>query len=564
MTGFFPLLRLQLLSRYADFKPRNLKQQFREKKSRAILSVLGVIVLVVYLGGFLFFIENAMLDFLMKSGMPDLLLSMAVTLSMLGTLIMSFFFIMSALYFGRDAAYIASLPVKSRTVLAAKLTQVWISEVGFSLLIILPAAILYGIKVGPEPLFYLRALVAALFAPVLPIVIVSFVSTLLIRFSALWKHRDIIATVSGIVFIGAYMFLAFNMGSMSGSGEAADFVAQFMQSNMTRVEAMTRMFPPASWAAKGILGDWGQLLLFLVVCAAASALAVWAIGFWYRNLSMLQGETPTETKKKGGVKNASFSGNSAFKALCLRELRQIIRVPSYATNCLPTAFMPVFMVVMMYFAFSKAGGPNGEGLDALLGTINTDLVLPILTGVMAYMAGLNPALSTAVSREGKGHDFLTALPVSAKTAMLSKLTVGYALSLVGVLAADIAMIVFLPRFALHAVLAFVLCALYTFLTACLVLARDVKHPKLDWVTEQEAVKQNFGAAIGMFVGWGILVALAGITVGLFYLNVDMYLYFFIIAAILAVLSFLAYRHLMNTAERYYCGGEPGAPVKAKD
>ena len=25
MTGFFPLLRLQLLSRFADFKPKNLK-----------------------------------------------------------------------------------------------------------------------------------------------------------------------------------------------------------------------------------------------------------------------------------------------------------------------------------------------------------------------------------------------------------------------------------------------------------------------------------------------------------------------------------------------------------
>ena len=30
MTGFFALLRLQLLSRYADFKPRNLKTQLRE------------------------------------------------------------------------------------------------------------------------------------------------------------------------------------------------------------------------------------------------------------------------------------------------------------------------------------------------------------------------------------------------------------------------------------------------------------------------------------------------------------------------------------------------------
>ena len=553
MTGFFPLLRLQLLSRYADLKPRNLKTQFREKKGRTIGMIIGILFAVVYLGGFLIFLENGILSYLMKMGMPDLLLSMAITMSMLGTLIISFFFIMSSLYFGRDAAHIASLPVKSRTVLAAKLTQVWISEVGYSVVFILPAAILYGIRVGADPLLYLRALLAALGAPILPIVLVSFVSTLLIRLSSLWKHRDMIATVSGIVFIGAYMFLAFNMGSLSGGGEMEDFVASFLGSNMARVDALTRAFPPAAWAAKGALGDWGQLLLFLAVCAIAAAFAVWVIGFWYRNLSMLQGETPATARKKGGVRSGSFTGGSAFKALCMREIRQILRVPAYATNSLPTCLMPAFMVGMMYFAFSRAGA-DGETLDMLLDQINPDLLLPILTAVMAYVAGMNPALSTSISREGKGHDFLTALPVSSRTMVLSKLAVGYVMSLAGVVLATIALAVLLPKFALYALLAFVLCALYTYMTACLVLARDVKHPKLDWVTEQEAMKQNFGAAIGMFMGWGILIALAGLTYLLFTWEVGLVPYFLIMAALLSGGCVLTHWLLMRAADKYYCQG----------
>ena len=554
MTGFLPLLRLQLLSRYADWKPRNLKTQFREKKSKVIGGFIGIIVAVAYLGGFLIFLENAILDFLMQIGMPDLLLSMAIVMSMLGTLVISFFFIMSSLYFGRDAAHIASLPVRSRTVLSAKLTQVWISEVGYSLLFILSAAILYGVKVGADALFFVRALIVGLGAPILPIVIVTFISTLLIRLSALWKHRDIIATVSGIVFIGAYMFLAFNMGSMSGSEESANLIAQFMQSNTARVEALTRMFPPAAWAAKGVMGDWRMLLLFLAVCALAAAFAVWAVGFWYQKLSMLQGETPTKTRKKGDVKRVSFSGGSAFKALCQREIRQILRVPSYATNSLPTAFMPVFMVVMMFFAVGRAGAGEGETVEMMLGSINTDLVLPILTGAMAYLAGLNPALATAVSREGKGHDMMNSLPVSPRVIIWSKLAVGFVLSLAGVLLSSAIMAALLPRFALHTVLAFVLCTLFSFLSACLSLARDVKHPKLDWVTEQEAIKQNFGSAISMFISWGILIALGALTYFLFTWGITLYAYFALMAALLGLGSFLAYRYLMNTAERYYYAG----------
>ena len=553
MTGFFPLLRLQLLSRYADLKPRNLKTQFREKKGRTIGMIIGLLVAFGYLGGFLIFLEIGILDYLMKMGMPDLLLSMAITMSMLGTLVISFFFIMSSLYFGRDASYIASLPVKSRTVLAAKLTQVWISEVGYSLVFILPAAILYGIRVGADPLLYLRALLAALGAPILPIVLVSFVSTLLIRLSSLWKHRDMIATVSGIVFIGAYMFLAFNMGSISGGGDMEGFVTSFLGSNMARVDALTQAFPPAAWGAKGVLGEWGQLLLFLAVNAAAAAIAVWVIGFWYRNLSMLQGETPATARKKGGVRSGSFNGGSAFKALCLREIKQILRVPAYATNSLPTALMPAFMVGMMYFAFSRAGA-EGESLDMMLDTINADLILPILTAVMAYMSGMNPALSTSVSREGKGHDFLTALPVSARTMVLSKLTVGYVMSLAGVALASAALVILLPKFALYAGLAFVLCALYTYMTSCLALMRDVKHPKLDWVTEQEAMKQNFGAAIGMFMGWGILIALGGLTYLLFTWEVGLVPYFAIMAALLTGGCVLTHTLLMRAADKHYCQG----------
>ena len=553
MKSFFALLKLQLLSRYADLKPRHLLARIKEKPGRSLGMLLAYVVAIGYLGGALFFLERAMLDVMTRMGMPDLLLTMAVTLSMVSTLIMSFFFIMSSLYFGRDAALIASLPVKSRTVLSAKLCQVWVSEVGFSLIIILPAAIMYGIQQGAEPLFYLRALLAALGAPVLPIVIVAFVSTLLIRVSALWKRRDLITTVSGIAFVALYMFVAMNMGSMSGSGEAEEIVTRLLENNTARIEAMSAMFPPAGWAAKGILGDWGSLGLFLLCCLGAMALAVWAIGFVYQKLSLLQSETPSETRKKGPVTDAAYTGGSAFKANCLRELKQILRVPSYATNTLPIAFMPALMVVMMYFV-SQGAMEEGETLETVLSSINLDIVMPILAALMAYAAGLNPALSTAVSREGKGHDFMNALPVSPRTLVLSKLTVGYALSLAGVLVAGVVIAVLLPAFALHAALAFILAALYTYAVCGYALARDVKHPRLDWVTEQEAVKQNMGVMFSMLTGWALLLTLGGLTYLLFTLGLGMIPYFLIMAALLGLICVLSHWYLLRTTDRYYCQG----------
>ena len=180
--------------------------------------------------------------------------------------------------------------------------------------------------------------------------------------------------------------------------------------------------------------------------------------------------------------------------------------------------------------------------------------LCILAAAIAYMAGMNPALSTAVSREGRGHDFIKALPVPASTFIHAKLIVGFGLVMVGVIAAGAAIMILIPGFATETLLAVILCLLFSFGCSCLALSRDVKKPRLDWVTEQEAVKQNFGVLISMLVSWGILALLGLMSFGLISAGCTMTAIFLILAAILAILAYAAYRLLMKNVEKYYCAG----------
>ena len=107
----------------------------------------------------------------------------------------------------------------------------------------------------------------------------------------------------------------------------------------------------------------------------------------------------------------------------------------------------------------------------------------------------------------------------------------------------------MPPFTVHAVLALVLCVLYGFATTALALARDVRHPRLDWVNEQEAIKQSSGVLIGLLISWGILVTLGILSYFLLSMGLNMYLYTAAVAAILAVVCWLAYRHLIRTAHK---------------
>ena len=554
MTGFIALLRLQLLSRYADLKPRNLKTALKEKKGRTIGMFIAIAFLVIYLGVVLYIVETKMMDILIRMNMPELLITMAVMLATAGTLIMSFFFVLSALYLGRDAAYLAALPLKPRTILSAKLTQVWVSETCIDALLILPSCILYGVKVGVDAGFWFRLIPVWLLVSLLPICLIAFLSSLLIRLSALWKHREILLTVSGIVLLVAYMILMMNIGGITGdAADGGQMLENFVTSNTARIASMTSMFPPAAWAANGLLGnDYGMFIVWILVSLAAPVLTVWLLGYSYRTLSMQQTETPGGGKKKRTGRE-SFASASQMKACILREIKTILRVPSYATNILPICFMPLLMVVMILAVGGKSSG-NGEGLQALIRSFPPVLVMGILAAVMAYMGGMNPALSTAVTREGKGHGFLTALPVPFMTFIRAKFIVGYGLSTLGLAAATVALIVLFPDQVLPAVLALILCLLFSYVNSALALSRDIKKPRLDWVTEQEAVKQNFGVLISMLISWGILIALAGLTYFLITWGLEMIPVFAILAAVLVGLSVGAHFILKRSAEKYYCAG----------
>ena len=555
MRKFFALLRIQLLARYADLKPSNLKKITDPKeKKKARSTILAYILVTVMFAGMIIPYELFMMNLLGQLGMEKMLPAAAVTLSMVCTLIMSFFFIMTSLYFGKDAAYLAAMPIQSRTVLSAKLTQVWISETLISTLFILPASIIYGIRVGVDALFYLRMVLVWLSVSILPICIVAFLSTLLIRLSSLWKHRETMMTVGGILMMLAYFVFVFSMSS--GPMDAMEDPAMMMQlltDNKATLQQATRLFPPAVWLTEGLLGNWGQLALGLAVNAAAAVFTVFALSKVYRKLSLLQTQVPENKKVLKGDKH--FLSSTPFMACFKREWRQICRVSTYALNTFPTAFMPVIFVGMIGYMLMSEGS-SGELKTALeTAGMPGGIVAAVLAGLMCFMAGINPAIATAVSREGRnGHSMLTSLPVKPQVYAGAKMAVGMLLNVGGVIVACVVAAVLMPGFLPDIAVALVISILYCFITNALSLQFDIRSPKLDWMTETEAIKQGTGTLKGMLVGLGILLAVAAASVGLFLLNAALMVYGLVMVAVLALIGWLCWKLLMRTAEKHYWVG----------
>ena len=109
-----------------------------------------------------------------------------------------------------------------------------------------------------------------------------------------------------------------------------------------------------------------------------------------------------------------------------------------------------------------------------------------------------------------------------------------------------------PGIIMEALLAMILCLVFSIGCDFLALSRDVKKPRLDWVTEQEAVKQNFGVLISMLISWGILIALGVLTYFLISWGLGLYEVFGILAVVLIVLCALATIRMNKMTKKYYC------------
>ncbi len=555
MRKFLALLKIQLLARFADMKPGNLKKITDKKEKKKLMGTLvAYLVLIVMFAGMIIPYEYFLLEAMAPIGMADLLPALAITLSMVCTLIMSFFFIMTSLYFGKDAAYLAALPIKSSTILSAKLTQVWISETAISALFILPASILYGIRMGVDALFYIRMVLVWLTVSILPICIVTFLSALLIRLSALWKHRETMMTIGGMLFMMLYFVLIFALNTSSmESMESVEGMTQLLTENKDTLHQITALFPPAVWAAKGLLGHWGQMGISLAVNALAVVATVLLLAKPYRKLSLLQTQVPESKKTFKGDKH--FTPSTPFMACVKREFRQLTRISTYALNTFPTSVMPVFFVAVMGYALTQ------EGSAAELKAVMAENGLPqglwaaVMAAMMCFMAGLNPAVFTAVSREGRnGHGLLTSLPVDSAIYAKAKLTVGMALAVFGLVLAAVVGCVMMPAFIPDMVLALLISILYCYVTNAMALCMDIKNPRLDWMTETESIKQGSSTWKGMLISLGMLLVLAAVSVGLFLLKVNLLVYGLCLMALLGAAAYATHRLLIRTARKYYWVG----------
>lgn len=548
-----PYLKVLIRQRIAAWNPLTMAS-VKKSKGKAIANFTIIVLSMLLLYAMLVVLEYYMFQAFTQIGEPEMMLALTAVLCTLMTIVTSFFYVFSELFFSKDVSFVSSLPISSREILTAKLLRIWLGEAGIALLICLPVVVLYGIAQAAGAGYYLKAVLLVPFIPMAPLAVITLLSFALIRISSLWKRREALTVLMSMVFMVAIIWveMRFSFSAQENSMSAA--ILQTVLQQKTMLDMVAGLYPPVQWYAGsltqsgfGALANWFGFAAFNAAVLAAVAAAVGGV---YQRFAIRQNEALTRMNASAKMRVDRHGMRSPFRALFRREIREVFIVPTYAMNCLSTAVVfPVIAVVMMI----TANTANSElaDLPEMLRLIPAPMMTAIIIAIFAFSGGMNMAASTAVSREGVRHEFFRTLPVKPQTQMLAKVSMGMVVNLIGVV--PIAAIIFaiLPAFRTQITIAFLCSLLFTFANAVGGLMVDTAHPKFGWKNETEAIKQNGMAALSMFGGMGFIAACGGAYYGLSVLGLSGTLTLVVICAAVLLIDGLLFLRLLGKASKTY-------------
>lgn len=492
----------------------------KKKQNFILLSVAYVLVILMamgYVGGLAYSYHYL--------GMGEIVPMYLYTILSLLMLVLSFFKAGSVLFSMKSYDILVSLPVTKSAILISRFVTMYVTNLIFSLIVMIPGLAVHIYFAKPGIGFYLISLIVILFAPLLPLTVSSVLGALIKGISSRMKRKNLAEVLITMAIVLPILIGSFSMGNMEE--EAIDIEAiKLLISTIT--ELLGKIFPPALWYHLALQGSFRHLILLLGVPALIFALFVWALSKKF--MEICTGLNATYAKQNYRIE--SLQENHILLALFKKEMKLYFSSSLYVTNTIMGYVLAVIL----------AGAVAIAGVEKLAGFMELPQFLPLLYKILPFIVAMPLCMMSttacAISMEGKTFWQLQVLPVKARDIYLAKLLWNLALAAPFYVVVTVFLIIGgKPDFAdaLH----YILLPL-VLLVFCIVfgLACNLWFPNFNWDNEAQVVKQGASVLVSMLGGLiGVLVpAIVAVA-----LNLENYTgYYFIAEAVFILITSLLY------------------------
>ena len=482
------LLKKQLTEIFRNYFYNPKKNRARSKAEIIGYILLFVIIMVGLLGGIFTGLSLLLCSPLSAAGMDWLYFTLMGLLAILLGTFGSVFTTYSCLYLSRDNDRMLSLPIPVNVLMASRLLTVYLMGAMYSIVVILPAVIVYWIAASASAGTIFGCLLLMLLISVFVLTLSCALGWVVAKISLKLKNKSFITVIISLAFFGGYYFFYFKAQTLIQKllTNAADYAAKIKGA----------AYPLYLFGKVGT-GDWLAMLMVSAVVIALFAI-VWAlISRSFLKIATSSGKTEKRVYKEKATKTKSIS-----RALLGKEFSRFLSSPLYMLNC----GLGILLLPIAGAALAWKGGTIISVLNGVFGAREGCTPL-ILCALICVLASMNDMAVPSVSLEGKTFWLVQSLPVTPWQVLRAKLEVQLLLTGVPALVCFVCLLFIYPYSPLEILLtAFVLLA-YVLFSALFGLLIGLMTANMTWTNEVTPIKQSAGVVFAMLSGFAYTILL---------------------------------------------------------
>lgn len=471
---------------------RNYFYSAKKNSARSKAGIIGYIFLYVILmgmlGGMFTALSLVLCGPLSAAGMDWLYFSLMGLLAILLGTFGSVFNTFSCLYLSKDNDLMLSLPIPVNVLMTSRLLTVYLMGVMYSIVVILPAVIVYWITASASAGAIFGCLLLMLLISVFILTLSCALGWVVAKISLKLKNKSFITVIVSLAFFGGYYFFYFK----------AQTLIQDLLANAAGYAAKIKgaAYPLYLFGKVGT-GDGGAMLIVSAVVFALFAI-VWVLLFRsFLRIATSSGKTEKRVYKEKAMKPKSIS-----RALLGKEFGRFLSSPVYMLNCgLGILLLPIAGAALLW-----KSGTIISMLNEVFGTRASCTPL-ILCALICVLASMNDMVTPSVSLEGKTLWLVQSLPVTPWQVLRAKLGMQILLTGVPALLCFVCLPFIYPYSPLEMLLTVFVLSSYVLFSALFDLFLGLMTTNLTWTNEMTPIKQNVGVVFAMLSGFAYTILL---------------------------------------------------------
>lgn len=461
----------------------------RERSYFGTIASVAVLVFVLYiLGRFLYNVADLTCELFVSDETGWSYFAVVGILATVLGVLSSVFTVHSTVYQAKDNELLLSMPIRPGMILLMRLFSSYVICFVFEAVAIVPFYLVYWKTfhpgIGPVVLDALTLLVFPLLALVISCAlgwVLALIGSKLPR-----RIRNLINFIISFVFVIYFLNLSI---------EASSYM-QLLQNNSAQGKVLMQILTyPFVCMGKSALGSLGSFLLLVLILGVLSAIVYLLLGLSFRNLSTARNQGRVKEYREKELRSSSLK-----IALLRKEFRRFFSNSSYFMNSSIGTILLLVSFVLMICNYRKLG----NGISQLLMFSDTaPLVIGII--VICIMIGINTISASSISMEGKNLWLMKSLPVSESDLINSKLMLHLIITVIPQLLCSVTLATMIGHETKYRILVILIPLLFALFSAELGMILNLLYPKLDWVSESNAVRRTTSTRLSVLISWALVL-----------------------------------------------------------